>query len=336
MSLPRQRNSAFTLIELLVVIAIIAVLIGLLLPAVQKVREAAARSTCSNNMKQMALAVHNFHDTNGRLPAAQQSANAVGPGSTNRLSGWVPLLPFMEQQALLEQARSVGLNVQPWLAGDNPAWAIQVNNFLCPSDSAQRLGGVGNTNFMFCWGDSVDQTGGNTRGMFGNGNASAGDLVSIRDGTSNTLMLSERMRTSSNNLHRTARPLGTITTPAECLATYDPAPAMMNYTTTASDWPGRRWPDGLRAFTGFTTNLPPNSPSCTETDWDGSNGIFPATSNHPGGVNVAMGDASVRFVRENIDAGNPGASARGIVGFSPFGVWGAMGTKNGGETVNID
>lgn len=341
----QKKRPGFTLIELLVVIAIIAILIGLLLPAVQKVREAAARMSCSNNLKQLALAVHNFHDVHGKLPAGQLSTGALGthPGpyvgtytsgnSNGRLSGWVPLTPYFEQQNLYTQAQQGGLYVNPWDPGNNPAWSVQVKDFLCLSDQTSRVGSVGNTNYGFCWGDSVNQTGSNTRGMFGNGTASTGTLANITDGTSNTLMLSERKRTSSDNLHRTQHTLGTITTPAECLAVYDRA--TRNYTGTTAAWAGVRWPDGLRSFTGFTTNLPPNSPSCAETSWDGSNGIFPATSNHSGGVNAAMGDGSVRFISDTINTGNPGNSARDISGFSPFGVWGALGTKNSGETVAL-
>lgn len=329
-----SRRLAFTLIELLVVIAIIAILIGLLLPAVQKVREAAARAKCTNNLKQMGIAVHSYHDQFGELPAGQLANNALGNPSNDRLSGWVAVAPFMEQQNLYQLAETEGFNERPWQAGNNAAWGRQVNEWLCPSDVDNRVGSRGNINYMFCWGDSVNQTQGNTRGMFGRNNASITTLIGISDGTSNTLMLSERKRSGNDNLHRTRRDLGTITTPAECLATYNVGTKSYSGSNTA--WAGLRWADGLRSFTGFTTNLPPNSPSCTETTWDGSNGIFPVTSNHTGGVNVAMGDASVRFVRESVGSGNASTSARGLSGPSPFGVWGAMGTKNGGETVSLD
>lgn len=331
-----KNRRGFTLIELLVVIAIIAILIGLLLPAVQKVREAAARAKCSNNLKQTALAAHNYHDVAGELPFGQGLVNGVN----DRLSGFVIMLPYMEQGNLLTLAENEGMNIRPWQAGtgggQNEAWAAQIAGLQCPSDASNNIGSRGNQNYMFCWGDSINQTQGNTRGAFGRNDNSITDLVGITDGTSNTLFFSERKRRSNDNLHRTARNRGTLTAPAECLATYNQANRSYNTGVATSAWQGLRWADGLRAFCGFTTNLGPNNPSCTETDWDGSNGVFPASSNHTGGVNAAMADGSIRFFRDSIETGNSGASARGINGFSPFGVWGALGTRSGGEVASVE
>jgi len=143
----RVRRLAFTLIELLVVIAIIAVLIGLLLPAVQKVREAAARMKCSNNLKQVGLAMHNYHDANGKLPSANKqtcpagTANGSSTGCHYSNAAFVVTLPYIEQGALFTKYNpNVWTDEDP--AGLNTFFNTQmVKTYVCPSDDrATQLG----------------------------------------------------------------------------------------------------------------------------------------------------------------------------------------------------
>ena len=159
----QRRMRGFTLVELLVVIAIIGVLVGLLLPAVQAAREAARRMSCSNNFKQIGLAIHNYHSAYKQLPkhmtgTNESPANAWWRASNNsnrrRLSMLVPILPFMEQQALWEQisnpnaertdgntGAAIGTPVNPWPAmGPTPdriqyiPWFTEIPTYRCPSD----------------------------------------------------------------------------------------------------------------------------------------------------------------------------------------------------------
>ncbi len=347
----RLRKSGFTLIELLVVIAIIAILIGLLLPAVQKVREAAARAKCSNNLKQLGIALHAHHDSIGYLPLRE---NRFTTGYTGRMSGLIDLLPFMEQAPLYNSlptsvtttaANTEGSPTRPWDGGFAP-WTQQPPTFLCPSD---RDGGSGvkDTSYMLCSGDTIDKHTDNnataTRGMFGkrtsldNGTRPKGfKLTEISDGTSNTIAMSERRRGDAGDQRTLTYSLGAawFTSPSQCLSLFNKSTNTWSggYARLGA-WAGQRWADGGMGFGGLTTNAPPNSYSCAWNDHDAQNGLYPPSSNHTGGVNALMGDGSVRFLRDSINVGSLTVNATGLSGPSPFGVLGALGTRNGGETV---
>jgi prepilin-type N-terminal cleavage/methylation domain-containing protein/prepilin-type processing-associated H-X9-DG protein len=201
----------FTLIELLVVIAIIAILIGLLLPAVQKVRDAAARMKCSNNLKQMGLALHNYHDSNGKFPA--------GVAYTFPYYYWswmAQMMPYYEQDNLYRQAdtwaRGSTYQYQWWPWGGfwlnpmtpaNPALGVKLQTLICPSDGREDTilagsqaglnGSVAFTGYLAVGGISADFSNNTNRGQLGILYwTSTTKMTDISDGTSNTLMVGER------------------------------------------------------------------------------------------------------------------------------------------------
>jgi prepilin-type N-terminal cleavage/methylation domain-containing protein/prepilin-type processing-associated H-X9-DG protein len=350
----RRRSRGFTLVELLVVIAIIGILIALLLPAVQAAREAARRSQCTNQLKQLGLAVHNYADINKVFPPKSAGTAAGGCALCNGQYGSAPLrlAPFYEQQALYatwSSAQTFGATTYapygpcPWdgTAGTYQPYLYQVPTLLCPTDGGAAKKAAtdrGRTNYMFSLGDSVgvnQQNEGSSlnRGPFGNRNI-VFSFADIRDGTANTAMLSERLFAADSwnvregNAYNVAN---IITNPALCYATVDPANPKRFVTGTAvTNW-GGRYDHSSASHIGFNTVLPPNGPACASLANDNTtDGVWPPASYHPGGVNLAMCDASVRFISETIDAGNSTAPAVDG-GKSPYGTWGALGSRNGGE-----
>ena len=297
-----RRRPGFTLIELLVVIAIIAILIALLVPAVQKVREAAARTQCQNNLKQWGLAMQNHHDTFKRLPIGSRT----GPRQT-----WVMhLWPYIEQTNL---ARQNDLK-KPFHDPPGTTWNTMngltgqfVPLYYCPSDLGvdldasteryQRRRG----NYVVNWGSVryVAATSPTALAPFAHTNGQRNNprvvkMVHITDGTSNTLMLSEYLKAHSKN---------------------------------DNDWRGDIHNDD--GVFRFHTILTPNSSAADVVNWaiQNNDSLMPVTttgqqhnaarSRHSGGVNVTLCDGSVRFVIDSLSVGT----------------WQALGTMNGGEVV---
>ena len=348
-----SRRRGFTLIELLVVIAIIAVLIALLLPAVQQAREAARRTQCKNNLKQLGLALHNYHDTHGVFPYRQGGTSVTPPaGNSNQGSGFTMLLPYLEQGPLYDQISTPqtfnGTNYGAF--GDDASdgsnyelWYVDIPSLLCPSspqDSVMADHGV--THYAFSAGDSgLYSAAGtaaitNVRGMFGY--RTSRRFADVIDGTSNTVAIGEITTAISRNsrqiLGATARDQGNavVDSPINCILTAEGGEYLPSIATVSATR-GSRWSRGVAVYTGMNTILPPNSPSCSIGGFDVA-GQYPAQSRHVGGAHILMGDGAVRFVSESIDTGDLSQpDIRGASGQSPYGVWGALGSIAGGETI---
>jgi len=315
---PTLKKRGFTLIELLVVIAIIAILIALLLPAVQQAREAARRTQCKNNLKQLGIALHNYHDTFNCFPPAHMRTQANNPG-TGALTTWrgfslhSMLLPYIEQAPLYA---SIDFNTYfDAHAQNNTARRTKLAAFLCPSDtpypnSVDR----GNNSYPGSQGPNQGrdvQPVGVRNGMFNfDGITRMGD---IRDGTSNSIAFGEHLIGDNNN---TAYRAGDVVRGIGfgSLPTNKPTGAQLDAYGVACDagkanhhsHGGREWAIGMPAQTLFNTMATPNwkYPTCQDCPgcgWMDSKGVFPARSRHTGGVQVTLADGAVRFVSENVD-----------------------------------
>ena len=361
------RRQGFTLVELLVVIAIIGVLVGLLLPAVQQAREAARRMECTNNLKNLGLAVHNFHDAFNRFPSSSHQKAFENPAlrnnhprdrhndGRNRWAYSTVLLPFIEQQALYEELLQSHVGIErPWHS--TPLTRTFISTFICPSDAqAQDVhrSDLGPISYQCNRGDYwLNWDWWECRGVFGRGGTITHSMSTIKDGTSNTMMISELKigRQGSRMVTETvARDMGISSwdgsPPSLCLARVGPLQTFTGNVETGGWQPGWRWADAITPYTLWYPMLPPNSPSCGNTAENTA--MMSASSYHTGGVNVVMVDGSVNFFTESIDAGdptrtvqdmpqyNPGTNLQDYSGPSPYGLWGALSTANGGETINI-
>jgi prepilin-type N-terminal cleavage/methylation domain-containing protein/prepilin-type processing-associated H-X9-DG protein len=343
----------FTLVELLVVITIIGILIALLLPAIQAAREAARKMQCSNNLKQVGLAMHNYASQWECFPPRQTGTGvpyASSSVTTNlvRISAWVGLLPFFENRTMFDMVySSVTYNgvayasggPAPWDNNYHP-WAMRLGILACPSDAGNTdvrpaSYSCGPSNYRFCMGDG---TPGNydssVRGLFGY--LAGTSFAEIRDGTSNTVAVSERLVcTDLTRVGENAAMNQDLASPISCKALNRSGQFPPGTTAYDTCEIGRRWAEGFAIFSGFTTILPPNSPTCQAGAWDGYPAIITPSSGHVGSVNCLFADGSVHNVSEVIDTGDLSASPPSkLTGKSPYGVWGALGTKAGDESAS--
>jgi len=315
-----KSRSGFTLIELLVVIAIIAILVALLLPAVQQAREAARRSSCKNNLKQIGLALHNYHDTHSVLPYSASADGAIVSGSAQTASttgftlnhrGWIQVLPYIEQSALYDQfdptyptgeyVRSgASPLVQPATtiasSGNAEVVSQKINTFLCPSDGGSEFYTGNDSGYRIYDGANANGHPGaktsydfsvrrvsssatiwtsdtvTTRRMFGH--YSATKFAHIQDGLSNTVAVVETT-----------------------LDIKDGVTSTWGYTKWVGSGVDFAMTRGINDWLCCGWHTPPNANNAS-----GSLGTWGAPgSSHPGGMQVLMGDGSVRFISENID-----------------------------------
>jgi prepilin-type N-terminal cleavage/methylation domain-containing protein/prepilin-type processing-associated H-X9-DG protein len=379
-------KKGFTLIELLVVIAIISVLISLLLPAVQSAREAARRIQCTNNLKQIGLALHNYLSANNLFPMGgtpqldPTACNGVpcGPYEWENYSSFAMMLPFLEQMALFNSCNMMlcpdtGFGIgQPQLT---TAYNTKLNAFLCPSDPYSGIQDL--CNYAGCYGTTTympyDQVGSSvpnknhaeTTGIFTVWKSYG--LQSVTDGSSNTMAFAEQLVGYGASGYMRYAPYGgsplyrgnMCFTPASYVVTsgrvYDVSAIPNAYNTVQSDiaaiaaiflqyqtlltspnkvvdYRGYRWIIGIPGMTMFNSVQTPNESiyngartgpgsysgsvgNNTDESWS-----VPATSNHPGGVNVTMADGHVQFIKNSIS--------------KP--IWWAISTKANGEVVSAD
>ncbi|WP_165249431.1 DUF1559 domain-containing protein [Paludisphaera soli] len=312
----RKPRTAFTLIELLVVIAIIAVLIALLLPAVQAAREAARRMQCTNNLKQLGLALHNYHDTHNQFPMGAQGRNPVTGlydlVPTNRQPFVVALLPFLEQGNLYA-AYNASL---PFNHDANMTTRlVPIASYQCPSDQTQifyqTIAGVltrfeAKGNYGLNWGTSTywDQGGGNGRQMAPFYIRYGAPIAAVTDGTSNTLAMVEMLQAPSP-----AGPSQVIDRRAR-LWNDDSA----GYTIMTRFGPNSRLPDYSTCYNDPAKGLPCINDTASNSFYMG------ARSRHPGGVVGLLCDGSVRFFKDSIS----------------IPTWMALSTSNNGEVISSD
>ncbi|OYP33043.1 DUF1559 domain-containing protein [Rhodopirellula sp. MGV] len=400
MSRKQRTPAGFTLVELLVVIAIIGILVGLLLPAVQAAREAARRMSCSNNFKQIGLAIHNYHSAfknmpldgtgtynfSGALYDTPKATRGGGGNSYNRLSFLVGITPYIEQQALWDTISNtyVTNDDMVWQAmGPLPTttvaklaaypydpWVTDIATYRCPSDPGKGLPSLGRTNYAACWGDAnhatrdaesyVNQAGqSNVTHITYVQAASRGAFIyrkkmqfrDILDGLSNTIMCGEIITDLGDNDIRSTPAYAGGRTAAQwdvggllrCKAGIDQQrpkfwSSTQAITASIEDRRGSKWMAANALYTSFFTMLAPNTELCHHGNYH-EEYLASISSRHQGGAHVLMGDGAVRFITDSIEAGDSNSAQVTIHNYlppgsqSPFGLWGSLGTRASGETV---
>jgi prepilin-type N-terminal cleavage/methylation domain-containing protein/prepilin-type processing-associated H-X9-DG protein len=339
MNVQRQR-AGFTLIELLVVIAIIAVLIALLLPAVQAAREAARRAQCVNNLKQIGLALHNYHSSNDVFPMGCSSGLWTGPGVYSvkqNASAHVALLPFVEQQQIYNAFNfSWGVEDSSGVLSyviNSTATNAKISAFCCPSDPNAGVpdhNNTSNTNSYYgCVGTTMNWSQITNLNQASINWPSTGLFTFHRpygirdavDGTTNTIAFAEAVVGNQNLQQRQRRigmtgvsSMGTAATLLDAEQNSTAAVAAINACNQAwlsgsgsvDKQRGENWAHGCLDMTLFNTITPPNQfgdewTNCSSISSGALSNISNSDSYHSGGVNCLMGDGSVKFIKDSIN-----------------------------------
>jgi prepilin-type N-terminal cleavage/methylation domain-containing protein len=316
----RRRSGGFTLVELLVVIAIIGILIALLLPAVQMAREAARRSQCSNNLKQIILAAHNYHDTHGAFPTSTSWARDGLPDPRDIINGWSAkfrLLPYIEQANLYDRTNMLqGPFTNGWGNQYNAHLSVRLPIFNCPSQPYTLVGGQANFTYAINQGTSHYNHDANSatasaqynrhNGFAAENSQSVGSsdapvtFGSMPDGSSNTAAFSEFVldignRDMNSVVYSWASGNSTMQVRQSCIA--------QSGLSGRQEMRGRAWSWGNHLVGEFYAHtMLPKEKSCHSWagDWE-ADVVMAANSGHPDGVNVARGDGSVTFVSKSIN-----------------------------------
>ncbi len=350
-----SHREGFTLIELLVVIAIIAVLIALLLPAVQAAREAARRSQCVNNMKQIGLALHNYHDVNGSFPMGSGSGVWLKPGQYMAHECWsihAAILPQLGEMPIYN-AINFSWNVDPPNC-NTTVFYTQVKTFLCPSDpnawTVAHDKSSGNNCYFGSIGATTDILGSNapnasapslanvpTTGLFAFQQSK--NISTVQDGTSNSIAFAESTVGNPSalahqklvglvgvGLPQTAIQFNVMNNQPGILSGISMCSQSWSTSTKTPDLQrGDTWTQGAMCATLFNTVVTPNGQSdewayCSAYSSGAASNISNSDSFHPGGVNVLFADGHVQFIKDSVNQLT----------------WWRLGTISGGEVLSSD
>ena len=357
-SLKRSLESAPSLIGL---VACTLAMFSLLTPKLVSLQEGSRRRNCQNQLRRVGLGLHNYHSAYKIMPPAVGGTRGGDSSQSNqgRLTGFAALLPFIEQQAAWSQLAKANIGTTFSPMGPSPSfdpkkfklWSVQFDTFLCPSDPAEK-GDYGLRSYVMCYGDGVDGVGRILpydedeereltyvcRGAFVPYRGTR--FRDVLDGLSNTMIMSETKIGvgTTDAAARIARGVrGLSDSPSKALQTLARAGRFKSGQSVWGVGRGSRWPEGSFTLNAYTSVLPPNSTSATLFN-DPESGCLSASSYHKNGVNVMMCDGAIWFVSDTIDVGDlnrkPVSKKNGNGGAqSPYGVWGAMGTRGGKEII---